>query len=236
MITPEATRHHDEVDAHRRTPWLADAVLGGQDGVVNVLGVILGIAAATSSTRVVLVGGLAASLAEAVSMAAVAYTSTRAASAHFQAEREREYRHVRDVPAIEREELRAIYRKKGFDGPLLDRIVETITRDPDVWVAVMMAEEHGLSDVDVRGSLRSAAIVGAFSLLGLVPLVPFLVASTRVASIASVVVAAILLFFLGALKARLTVGRPWKSGLELAVIGTIAALVGYAVGALVPVG
>lgn len=234
MITPEATRHHDEIDAHRRSAWLADAILGGQDGVVNVLGVILGIAASTASTRVVLVGGLAASLAEAVSMAAVAYTSTRAASDHFQAERAREYRHVRDVPAIEREELRAMYRAKGFEGELLDRIVETLTRDKDVWVAVMMAEEHGLRDVDLRGSLRSAAVVGLFSLLGLVPLAPFLVAPTTAASVASVGVAAALLFALGALKARLTVGRPWKSGAALALIGTVAALVGYAVGALLP--
>jgi hypothetical protein len=86
---------------------------------------------------------------------------------------------------------------------LLDKIVETITANRDVWVAVMMAEEHGLTPTNRGHALRSA-----------------------------VVVAAITLFIVGAYKARLTIGSPGKSGLEMALISTVSALVGYAVGAL----
>src|SRR5580765_1562713 len=140
--------YHDHVDPHRGASALSDVILGGQDGLVNVLGVILGVAAATSDTRIVLVAGLAATFAESVSMAAVAYTSTLADADFYESERAREYRHIQEVPALEREEIRSIYERKGFNGELLERIVNTITRDKDVWVAVMMTDELKLAPVD----------------------------------------------------------------------------------------
>lgn len=226
-------RHHERVDPHRHASWLTDVVLGGQDGLVNVLGVILGVAAATHNTQLVLVAGLAAALAESTSMAAVAYTSTEAAGDLFKSERAREYRHVALVPDLERAEIRDIYARKGFSGDLLERIVETITTDKDVWVAVMMAEEHGLTDVDRKTSLRSAAVVGVSALFGsLIPLAPFLVMSAGIASLASLILSATTLFAFGVFKAKLTIGHPGMSGLKLALIGTLSALAGYAVGAI----
>ncbi len=65
-------------DPHRQASGLSDIILGGQDGLVNVLGVILGVAAATADPHIVIVAGLAATFAESVSMGAVAYTSTLA--------------------------------------------------------------------------------------------------------------------------------------------------------------
>lgn len=226
-------RFHDSVDPHHRARWLGDAILGGQDGLVNILGVALGVAAATGESRIVVAAGLAAAVAEAVSMAAVAYTSSVAAGDLYRSERDREYRHVETVPAIERAEIRAIYAQKGFDGELLDRIVETITSNRDVWVAVMMAEEHGLASVDHHKSVHSAVIVGIASLIGsLVPLLPFFLLSAPTASIGSIAFTVGALFAFGAFKARVTVGRPFRSGIELAVIGTVSSLLGYAVGAL----
>jgi len=227
--------HHESTDPHHRAQWIADVVLGGQDGLVNVLGVILGVAAATGSARIILVAGLSAAFAESVSMAAVAYTSTLAKGDLYKAERAREYRYIEAVPRLERAEIREIYARKGFSGALLDRIVETITRDKDVWVAVMMSEEHGLTDVDRRGGARSAAVVGVSSIVGsLFPLIPFLVLRVSLAAPVSVLAAALMLFAFGAYKAKVTVGRPLRSGLELASIGTASAMVGYAVGALLP--
>src|SRR5579864_3990044 len=100
--------HHSRIDPHRRDRSLSNIILGGQDGIVNVLGVLLGVAAASGSSRVVLAAGLATAFAESISMAAVAYTSTLASSDMYLSEREREYRHVRNVPALERAELREI--------------------------------------------------------------------------------------------------------------------------------
>src|SRR5512139_3790857 len=120
-------KYHLLHDPHRRASGLSDIILGGQDGLVNVLGVILGVAAATSDPRIVMVAGLAATFAESVSRGAVAYTSTLADADYYEAERAREFRHITEVPHLERNEIREIYSRKGFEGELLDRIVETIT-------------------------------------------------------------------------------------------------------------
>ena len=131
--------HHTTGDPHRRESSLSDFILGAQDGLVNVLGVILGIAAATNDARIVLVAGLATTFAESISMGAVAFTTTLADADLYQSEREREYRHIEEIPNLEKQEIRDIYMEKGFEGKLLDHIVETVTANQDVWVAVMMA-------------------------------------------------------------------------------------------------
>ncbi|MGO8997713.1 MAG: VIT1/CCC1 transporter family protein [Polyangiaceae bacterium] len=237
MNVPEReARYHSRVDPHRHGSALADVILGGQDGLVNVLGVVLGVAAATANARIVLAAGLASTFAGVVSMAAVAYSSRLAESALYESERQREYRHVRAVPTLERSEVRAMYARKGFDGNLLDRIVETITANEDVWVAVMMSEEHKLAPIGRRDSLRGALVVGAACLVGsLVPLTPFLVLPTRAATWLAVISAALVLFGVGAYKAHVTVGSPMRNGIEMALIGTASALAGYAVGALMRV-
>lgn len=236
-IKPEHELHfHNHHDPHRRASSLSDVILGGQDGLVNVLGVILGVAAATSDAYIVLVAGLAATFAESVSMGAVAYTSTLADSDLYESERAREHRHVRLVPALERQEIHDIYAAKGFSGPLLDQIVDTITADKDVWVAVMMAEELQLKPTDRRAALRSALIVGVAAIVGsLIPLAPFAFLPVGTSMWVAVLISAVTLFAVGVYKARVTVGHPVKSGLEMAVIGTVSALVGYAVGALLKV-
>jgi predicted membrane protein (TIGR00267 family) len=220
-------------DPHKQASGLSDIILGGQDGLVNVLGVILGVAAATSDPRIVLVAGLAATFAESVSMGAVAYTSTLADADFYEAERAREFRHINEIPRLEKNEVREIYSKKGFEGELLDRIVETITANEDVWVAVMMSEEHQLSPTDRKTAIKSALVVGFSAVVGsLIPLAPFAFLPVAHSMWVAVLVTALVLFAAGAYKARSTVGHPGKSGLEMAVIGTLSALVGYAVGVL----
>jgi VIT1/CCC1 family predicted Fe2+/Mn2+ transporter len=232
----EAHAYHTRHDPHRQASGLADIILGGQDGLVNVLGIILGVAAATNDAHIVTVAGLAATFAESVSMAAVAYTSTLAESDFYESEREREYRHISEVPELERQEIYDIYQDKGFRGVLLERIVDTITANRDVWVAVMMAEEHQLSPVNRQEALRIAVVVGLSAIVGsLIPLLPFAFLSVKMSMWASVVIAGATLFIVGAYKARVTVGHPGRSGLEMAIIGTVSALVGYAVGILLKV-
>lgn len=236
MVSQSDREFHGRRDPHRRGSGISDVVLGGQDGLVNVLGVILGVAAATNSTRIVLVAGVAAAMAESVSMAAVAYTATKADAEVYESEHAREMRHIETVPHLERDEIREIYKKKGFDGELLEKVVDTITSNKDVWVAVMMAEEHNLAKVEPGHAVRSAFVVGISAIIGsLIPLVPFVMVSVTHAMWASVLVAAATLFIVGAYKARITMGSWWKSGVELSAIGMAAALVGYVVGVLLGV-
>ena len=221
----------DVREPHRRTGALVDVVLGGQDGLVNVLGVLLGVAAATGSSRVVLAAGIAGALAESISMAAVAYTTAQTQSERYSSERARELRHIEIAPKLERDEIRSMYAARGFSGALLDQVVDTITANKTVWVELMMAEEHRLQEIPQRAALRSAAVVGVSALIGsAIPLVPFLLLSTGPATAVSLAVAALTLFAFGAYKARVTVGHPLRGGLQLAAIGIASALAGYGAG------
>lgn len=227
----EQVRLHDHHDPHRHESRLSEVILGGQDGLVNVLGVILGVAAATQDVRIVIAAGLAATFAESISMGAVAYTSTLAEHDLYHSEREREHRHIHLAPEVEIEEIRDIYRKKGFEGETLEKIVEVITSNPDIWVNVMMSEEFQMTPPERSNAFISALIVGFSALVGsLIPLFPFFFWTVGSSIWISIVIAALTLFIVGVYKARITVGRPFRSGLQMAMIGTVSALAGYVVG------
>jgi vacuolar iron transporter family protein len=227
----EQVRLHDHHDPHRHESRLADVILGGQDGLVSVLGVILGVAAATQDVRIVIAAGLAATFAESISMGAVAYTSTLADDDLYLSEREREYRHIHLAPDVEIEEIRDIYRRKGFEGETLEKIVEVITSNLEVWVNVMMSEEFQMTPPEKSSAFGSALIVGFSALIGsLIPLLPCFLWTLKLSIGLSIAIAAVTLFVVGVYKARVTVGRPFRSGVQMAVIGTVSALAGYVVG------
>jgi VIT1/CCC1 family predicted Fe2+/Mn2+ transporter len=220
-----------------RGRWLSDLVLGAQDGVVNTLGVLLGVASATADRHIIFATGMAAAVAESISMAAVAFTSSTARGELYRAELDREYRHVRRAPEVEREEVARMFAEKGFTGDLLERAVTTVCSNQDVWVATMMSEEHALGAVDRRASLRSALVVGSASVVASVtpvsPFWPMAAAPSHHLSVAlALAVGALLLGALGVFKARLTTGSPVRSGAVLLAIGMSSALAGWAVGFL----
>ncbi|MCH7471509.1 VIT1/CCC1 transporter family protein [bacterium] len=224
-------RYHNEIDPHKRGEILSDVILGGQDGLVNTLGVILGVAAASGEVRLVIAVGLAAAFAESIAMGAAAYSSMQVQRAYYESERQREYRHLRHAPDIEREEIREIYAAKGFKGALLERIVEKVTSDPEVWVNIMMAEEHRLSPVEKYAPLRSVLVVFLSALLGsLIPLFPFFFVPITAGIVGALAFSVLALFLVGVYKARTMVGHPLRSGLEMAAIGMVSALVGYGIG------
>ena len=84
-------------EPHRVGSWLRDIILGGQDGLVNVLGIVLGATAAGADPRILVAAALAATFAESLSMGAVAYTSRLAERDHYLSELQRELRDIRDV-------------------------------------------------------------------------------------------------------------------------------------------
>lgn len=227
----EALRHFER--AQTKTASLSDIILGGQDGLVNVLGVILGVAAASSDQRLVIAAGLAAAFAESISMGAVAYTTTLADRDHYLSQIEREKREIRDMPQVEQAEIEMIFRGWGFEGELLDRSVEQIMKDERAWVDVMMHNELKLSPVESASALRSALVVGVSAIVGsLIPMLPFFFLPITPSVLISIAVTALTLFGAGVYKAKAMVGQPWRSGVQMAVIGTVSALAGYLIGAL----
>lgn len=220
------------IEGHKKESRWRDFILGWQDGLVNVLGVILGVAAATNDTRVVIIAGMAATFAESISMMAVAYTSFKAENDIYRSEMLREKSEVRDIPETERKEIRDIFGKMGFSGKLLDNVVKHITANRKRWIDTMMDLELGLSPAK-HSPFNIAMIVGASAFIGsFIPLIPFVLLPVKTAIYTSIIVAAAFLFFVGAYKAKTTVGSWLRGGLELALIGMLAAFVGYGIGAI----
>jgi predicted membrane protein (TIGR00267 family) len=135
------------------------------------------------------------------------------------------------MPEAERQEIRKIYAAKGFSGPLLETVVDTITADRDRWLSTMMDEELHLQPVQTHDVLRVAIVITVATLIGhLIPLVPFLFISRTPALILGIVLSALALFGVGVYSALTLVGDWRTSGLRMLVIGLGAAAVGFLVG------
>ena len=114
--------------------------------------------------------------------------------------------HIAEYPAGEREEIRQIFKQKGFSEDDLERAVEVITSDRERWVETMLAEEHGMS---ANGPIpwRAAAVTFvAFLVIGAIPLAPFLAEwlglSVDAPYAASALLTGVAFFLVGAAKSR----------------------------------
>ena len=230
---PTRTVEPQHREEHRQANWLRDVILGGQDGLVNILGIILGVIAGGGSNAVLLAAGFAAAITESISMGAVGYTSAVAERDYYQAERARESAEIDATPEAERQKIRDIYAAKGFTGDLLERVVDTITANRETWLATMMDEELHLQPVQTPDIMRSAVVITIATLIGhLIPLLPFVWLSRTPALITAIVLSAAVLFGVGAYQAVTLVGDWRKNGLKMVAIGLGAAAVGFLIGRL----
>ncbi|MBI3616030.1 MAG: VIT1/CCC1 transporter family protein [Candidatus Omnitrophica bacterium] len=212
---------------------IREVIYGTTDGIVTSLGFVIGVYGALHESRIILITGIAGASAGALSMGFSAYISSKSQSEFFLAEIERERREIQEMPEKERDEVRKIYRTKGFDGPELEMVVSRISSNPSVWLRCMMEEELGLiiesfDNPWVVGVITTASYLAAAFL----PIVPFAALGPGKAFPLSVAISIAALFGLGVGKTRLTRTPPLKSGLELTAIGIVAALVGFVIGHL----
>ncbi len=222
-----------QMEQHPRPSLLSDFILGGQDGLVNVLGILLGLVAASTPVRFILIAGLSALAAESLAMAAVAYTSTYSRLKLYLSETERERREMSEVPELEREEVRVILRKWGYEGAEVEEMLARIEAKPKAWLDLMMAFELNLSPVSADAPRKSAGVVGAATLMGhLIPLLPFFFLTTRIfdATVSAVILSGITLFLIGWYEARTTVGSVLTSGIRMVFIGLGSGFAGFAIG------
>jgi predicted membrane protein (TIGR00267 family) len=220
-------------EKHSTNNSLRDVILGGQDGLVNMLGIALGVVAAGGSTHVLVVTGIAAAITESISMGAVAYTSFGSDRDFYLAEMAREQKEISSRPEEEREEIREIYAAKGFKGQLLEDVVSTITSNRETWVSTMMNEELHLQPVAQQSLVQSAVVVTVATLIGhFIPIVPFMVVARTPAIVLSIALSAVTLFGVGVYSAKTLVGDWRKSGLQMLLIGLGAAALGFFIGRL----
>ena len=221
---PEAIRRR--INEPPSQSHLGDAVLGGIDGCVTTFAVVAGAVGGGLQDVVILVLGFANLFADGFSMAASNYLSVKSRREEVEKAGREERAHIAQVPHGERDEIRHIFAKKGFEGDLLNQVVDVITRDEEVWVHTMLTEEHGLQVIGRHPLRAGLATFAAFLVVGLMPLVPFLIpVAARTKFIASIAITAV-----GILKG-LVLRRPAiRAGLETLLIGGLAAALAYFTG------
>ena len=237
---PEAIRERLKSPAKQNA--ISDAVLGGIDGCVTTFAVVSGVVGAGFSPSVALVLGFANLIADGFSMAISNYESIKAAGEFIQSVRVSEQEHIDKIPIGEREEIRQIFKKKGFSGEVLEKIVDTISADRRLWIDTMLTEEHGVQIIG-RDPVKAAfTTFGSFIVVGSIPLMPFMVTGIEKGSqfTFSACLAAIMFFSVGAMKSRLISKPVFRSGMGTLLTGgtaaTLAFLVGYLLGEIFGIG
>lgn len=211
--------------------YVRDFIYGGIDGAVTTFAVVSGVAGAELAPMIVLIMGFANLIADGFSMAASNFLGTRAEQDDYRRLEKIEYRHIKEFPEGEREEVRQIYRDKGFTGEELEKAVELITSDDDRWVKTMLTEEYGLP-AEIRSPWKAAASTfSAFLICGLVPLIPYLFGVKNSFGISSLLTG-ITFFLIGSAKSRWSTASWLRSGAETFFVGALAAVLAYVVGVL----
>ena len=171
------SRHSRHPELHRsdRVGWLRAAVLGANDGIVSVAGLVVGVAASGASASTILATGVAGTVAGAMSMAAGEYVSVQTQADTEAADLAAEKRELHEDPHSELEELSAIYRHRGLDPALARQVAEQLTAHDAL--GAHARDELGITDTLRAHPLQAAlASAGAFTCGAALPVLTALLA------------------------------------------------------------
>lgn len=210
--------------------YLGDSILGAIDGTVTTFAIVSGVAGAGLKSEIAIILGLANLLGDGFSMAASNFLKAKSDKEVVDLVRKAEEHHIENIPEGEREEIRQVFEKKGFEGKVLDEIVDVITQNKEQWVNTMITEEHGLS-LEVSNPYKAGLVTFiSFCIVGFIPLMPFLVVKNPF--IISSIITAGCFFAVGFLKGIILDTGKFKSGIETLFIGIGAAFLAYIIGVL----
>lgn len=205
--------------------FVRDVVIGMADGLTVPFALAAGLTGVAVGTGIIVTAGLAEIAAGSIAMGLGGYLAARSDAEHYQSERIREEREVVELPHMEREEVAQMFEGYGLSAEHIEPILKAFDSNHKAWVDFMMRYELGLEEPDPSRALKSAStIAGAYVVGGLIPLAPYmLLKGVYSAAMCSVVVTLIALAVFGYIKGRFTGLRPWRSSLQTAVIGGLAA-------------
>lgn len=223
----------ERLAAQQRHSYLKDVVFGAVDGTVTTFAIVAGVAGAALELRMALILGLANLLADGFSMATGNFLASRTVRDEVQKARRIEAHHIEVFPEGEREEVRQIYRAKGFSGRILKEIVRVITKNRERWIDTMLVEEHGLPLATPSPLIAAGATFVSFAVAGLLPLAPLLFGSGTLDDglfFYSACLTGAGFVLIGILKSVILRTSKFGSVVETLVLGGIAAALAYGVG------
>jgi vacuolar iron transporter family protein len=215
--------------------WIGQAIYGVNDGLGAAFGVVSGVAGATAANaNFILLSGLAAAVASALSMGSGAYLATKSEREVYEAELEREKREIEEHPEEEQEEMELFYQLKGFSPDEAKHMAAKLAEQPEQFLKTLAHEELGLSEKSFPNQWKSAFSATISTALGaIIPVIPFIFWSGMEALVISFIISTAAHFAVGASKVIVT-GRSWlKSGTEMTLIGLGEAVTTYLIGMLI---
>ena len=219
---------------NRFQDYLGEFVYGGIDGSVTTFAVVAGAVGASLDSSIIIILGFANLFADGFSMSVGSYLSAKSERDNFKKHQKIEYWEVENIPEAEKEEVREIYREKGFEGDLLEKVVDVITSDKDRWVDVMMKDELAMMETNKSPFAMGAVTFISFILVGLIPLVlyvwDYIFGFEGNLFLSTCLLTSLGFIVIGFLKTYVNETSKIKGILETLVLGAIAAGVAFYVG------
>jgi len=208
-----------------------DVVIGMSDGLTVPFALAAGLSGAVASSHIVVTAGLAEVAAGSIAMGLGGYLAGRSDAEHYASERRREELEVETVPEMEAEEIHDVFKSYGLERSESEPVVLALRQRPEAWIDFMMRFELGLERPDPRRALTSAlTIAGAYIAGGMIPLAPYMLVSTVGEALrTSIAITAIALATFGYVKGRFTGAKPWRSAVQTAAIGGLAAAAAFVI-------
>ena len=214
--------------------YLGEFVYGGIDGSITTFAVVAGAAGAGLDSAVIIILGFANLFADGFAMSIGAYLSAKTEKDNYEKHKKIEYWEIENMREKEIEEIREIYQEKGFEGDLLEQVVQVIIADDDRWVDVMMKEELGMMESDKSPYKIGSITFISFIVLGFVPLLIYVLDYFKKQDLNLLVWSSILTLvafgIIGYLKGVVNHKNKLSSTVTTILMGIVAALVAYYVG------
>lgn len=215
--------------------YLSEFVYGGIDGSITTFAVVAGSTGANLDPSVIIILGFANLFADGFSMSVGNYLSTKSSLEQYEKQRQKEIWEIENLPEVEKEEIREIYRQKGFEGELLEKIVDVITSNKERWLDVMMKEELEMVP-EKKPPIKTAAVTFiSFIAIGFIPLITYVweyLSGSNVSNpfLVTSILTGIAFVIIGYLRAIVNSTSKLKGVLWTVFLGGAAALVAYYVG------
>jgi VIT1/CCC1 family predicted Fe2+/Mn2+ transporter len=219
--------------------YVQSIVFGGLDGIITTFAIIVAAAASGLNYGMILIVGFSNLLGDAIGMAVGDYLSSKAEDDHEKAERKREEWEIENVPEAEKSEMIDVYTAKGIPKDDAIKIVELLFKSKPAFLDVMMIEELDIMPNESSTVAWKGAVItfGSFFVFGGIPMLPYLFSGNyhHIGKLdgvfaAAVVLFAVALYTLGALKGKITGKKWWLTGLTMLLNGSVTTLIAYFIG------
>ena len=237
-MTRTPNKEQEESTFYKRIErYLGEFVYGGMDGCVTTFAVVAGSVGANLDSAIIIILGFANLFADGFAMSIGAYLSSKSESDNLIKLKQIALQKINHFPNEERKTIEQIYKVKGFEGDMLQEVVNTITSDKNRWLDVLEKEKMGMSRSSKTPFLVGLVTFISFVFIGLIPLSiyvwDYLWYPLNDLFFWSCFLTSIGFVLIGFLKTYVTETNIWKGVSETLLLGLMAAVVAYFVGDII---